>query len=111
MHGFGNIKCAKCGEDIDRNDGRTLYGPRVSLDGERFHFECADFETRLHPESVARFHAWHLQKLRSENTVLRHKVDTLMRELIRLMTAQGAGEQEIADVQEEFRLYDENPRE
>ena len=100
------LTCIKCEERLNQGERSLTMRHSMLSDPKCIHYECADFDARLVPESQGDFNSWHIQKLITENSNLNQKVNTLLRELIEMLRNQGATDQDIEDIRAEFTLYD-----
>ena len=99
--------CLKCNEPIT-DIYRAVHDRPITVVGVKsYHVECADFNTDLDTEYRARFNTYHIEKLTAENTKLNQKVNTLLKELEKLVKTSGGTDEEIEDIRAEFNVYDE----
>ena len=84
------------------HNGLQFDNPRSKL----WHPWCVPTAAEMDPESQWPFARWSLNHLKGENIKHRQRADALMREVLSLMKRAGCSDQDIADLKDEYTIYD-----
>ena len=94
-------KCVECGENITPQDYDTMVSnisPRGLESRKVWHFQCTDLNNnQINDHYRSKFNSWFVQKLLEENADLKHKMETMKEEIVRLMQKAKAQPGEIED--------------
>ena len=100
------LECQKCGDAIGLDDrqyvaDRPTDRPRARV----WHFQCAPLGEHFHVHHEE-FNTWSIAKLQAENIALRHRTETLLHEVLDILSKQGVEDTVIEDVNQTFKFYD-----
>ena len=105
----GQEKCLGCHEKITPQDRDTIvsnFPHRWSGGRKVWHFQCTDLNNnQIDDHYRSKFNSWFVQKLLKENTDLKHKIESMKEEIVRLMQKAKNQPQEIEDFLEGFTFY------
>ena len=94
-------KCLECGKNITPQDYDTIVSnisPRGLGSRKVWHFQCTDLNNnQINDHYRSKFNSWFVQKLLEENADLKHKMETMKEEIVRLMQKAKAQPGEIED--------------